>query len=141
MKVLFDTNLILDVVFRRQPFVIDSGRLWQAHLENKIDGYVTASSVTDIFYVSRRLTDVVRAREAVETTLDTLNVATVDEAILRYANQLAGKDFEDNVQIACAVANGLDGIVTRDRLGFRRSPIRAYAPDELLDLIREETNE
>lgn len=61
MRVLFDTNIVLDVLLNRQPWVGDASQLWQAHDEGKLEAYLTATTLTNIFYIARRQTDAQRA--------------------------------------------------------------------------------
>jgi predicted nucleic acid-binding protein len=130
MRVLFDTNVVLDVLLNRDPWVVDAKVLWQAVDDEKLIGYLPASALTDIFYVARRLTDIVRARQAVQVCLDGFEIATVDRGVLERAQLLSGSDFEDNVQMACAEFNDLDAIVTRNPVDFESSPIAIWSPGE-----------
>jgi len=88
MRVLLDTNVLLDVLLKRDPWVAESSAVWQAHDEGQIVGHVMACAIADIFYIARRLTALEIARTAVRI-------------------------FEDNLQIGCASLAGLDAIVTR----------------------------
>ena len=137
-RVLLDTNIILDVLFRWKEWVENSGGVWGAHVKNDIAAYVTATTVTDIFYVVRRQINLETARDAVTKILQSLEVVAVDQGVLFYANQLAGNDFEDNVQIACVVKAKLDAIVTRDKTGFKLATVPVLLPGELLAQIQAE---
>lgn len=99
-----------------------------------IAGFMSASSLTDIFYLVSRNVGVSVARQAVRTCLKTLQICTVDYATLDHADQLPGSDFEDNVQIACALRYGLDAIVTHDKV-FYKGFIPVLSPAELLKRI------
>lgn len=134
-SILVDTNILLDVLLNREPWIADSTRLWSACEQGKVAGFVCASSFTDIFYVARRLTDLAKARSAVRLCLETFEVCAVDKSSLEIAEQLAGNDFEDNLQLACAIQYRLDAIVTRDNDGFRDAPILILTPADLLDLL------
>jgi len=135
MRVLFDTNIILDVLLNREPWVEGSGALWQAHDEGRISGYVVASTLTDIFYIARRLTDVKTAWTAVRICLEAFEVCPVDREALKRATSLTGDDFEDNLQMACADLMGLDVIATRNKNDFEGSRVPALAPSEILALL------
>ncbi len=135
MKLLLDTNVVLDVVFRREEWLEASGGVWQAHVEGQIEGFLTATTVTDIFYVVRRYATLEKAREVVTSILNTLSIVAVDQTVLVYANQIPSSDFEDNVQIACVVQAGLEAIVTRDKKGFKVATVPVYTPAELLDVL------
>ncbi|MCA9997344.1 MAG: PIN domain-containing protein [Anaerolineales bacterium] len=116
--------------------------MWDAHDDRKINGYVTATSLTDLFYILRKRTNQQQAWESVQKVFRSFTICEVNETILEYALQLSGSDFEDNVQIACAYAYELGGIVTRDETGFVRSKIPVFKPGELLaELARRTTND
>jgi predicted nucleic acid-binding protein len=57
MRVLLDTNVVLDVLLNRDPWVQDSAAVWQASDQGRIVGHVVASTITTVFYVARRLAD------------------------------------------------------------------------------------
>ena len=110
----------------------DSQAVWEAVDEERLRAYLPASAVTDVYYVARRLTDLSRARRAVQVCLDSFEIATVERLVLERAQALSGVDFEDNVQIACAELTGLEAIVTRDADGFLGSPLPVWSPRECL---------
>ena len=64
MRVLLDTNVVLDVLLDRQPWAVDAGAIWAACDQGRLDGFVTASSMTDFFYIARRASDLPAARAA-----------------------------------------------------------------------------
>ena len=131
-RAFFDTNVVLDVLLKRSPWDVDAAACWQACDEGTLLGFLTASTLTDIFYLARKQKGLDDAREAVRLCLKTFAICTVDRTALEAAIDLSGTDFEDNLQIACATLAGLDAIVTRDHQGFRDSLIPALTPAELL---------
>mgnify|MGYP001048164763 CR=1 FL=1 len=137
MRILFDTNVLLDVLLKREPWVTQSSSAWQASDEGKIIGHVTACVIPDIFYIARRLTTVETARTAVRICLEAFEVCPVDLQALEQAEALSGSDFEDNLQIACATQAGLDAILTRDKRGFQAAPMPVLTPAELLEQLAE----
>lgn len=132
MRILLDTNVILDVLLDREPWATDAAQIWRMCSDGRLNGYACASSITDIFYIARRLTDVTRARAAVRLCLATFMICPVDRDTLDMADGMMGDDFEDNLQIACAIGSNLDVIITRDPEGFQQSPIRAITAGDLL---------
>ena len=114
-RVLLDTNVVLDVLLDRHPWNVQAIAIWQAHLRNEIAAHMTATSVTDVFYVARRLAGREQAWRAIRACLDQLYVIAVGATELQAAVNSGGRDFEDGLQVACATAAGLDAIVTRDR--------------------------
>lgn len=139
MRVLIDTNIALDFLLEREPFFQDAEMLFQAINDGEVVGYVTATTLTDIFYISRRHTrSVEQAREAVSETLIAMAICPVDRAVLELAFNSGLDDFEDAVQIFSAVAQGLEAIVTRDAQGFLSSPIPVLSIQELLQQVRQQ---
>jgi predicted nucleic acid-binding protein len=132
MRVLVDTNIILDVLLKREPWAAAAAAVWRLCSEKKIVGYVSASAFTDIYYIARRHTDSERARIALRLCLDTFAVCAIDQGTLEQAYALPGADFEDNVQIACALSNAFDFIVTRNVPDFSSSPVPVITAEELL---------
>ena len=132
MRVLIDTNVVLDVLLNREPWIADARALWQANEEGRVIGYIAASAITDIFYVARRLAGLETARTAVTLCLEAFEICAVDHQVLEQAQKMSGNDLEDNLQIACARLAGLDAIVTRDKEGFSASPTPVLTPAELL---------
>ncbi len=132
MRVLLDTNILLDVLLKRDPWVTQSSAVWQAHDQDKITAQVMACAITDIFYVARRLAGLQTAHTAARLCLQTFEICAVDHQALEQAQMLSGNDFEDNLQIACAGLANLDAIITRDKKGFQASTIPILTPAKLL---------
>ncbi|MEI7772744.1 MAG: PIN domain-containing protein [Chloroflexales bacterium] len=132
MKILVDTNVVLDVLLDRAPWADDASQIWRACETGRLHGCVPGSALTTIFYVARRMTTLRTAQVAVGLCLATFDVLPVDRAALEHATMLAGSDFEDNVQLACALAAGMDAIVTRNGSDFRDSPVLLLTPAELV---------
>ena len=135
MRVLMDTNVVLDVLLKREPWVKDSAAAWLASDEGRITGHITATTLTDIFYISKRLGGLDVARQAVRTCLDAFEICAVDRKALEHAETLPGDDFEDNVQIACASIANLDAIITRNKDDFEGAQPHALLPSELLSQL------
>jgi predicted nucleic acid-binding protein len=137
---LFDTNVVLDVVLNREPWVASSYAIWQAHDHRHLVGFVSASTITDVFYVARRIAGIDQAFRAVRLCLETFEICTVDRKTLEKAERLPGNDFEDRLQIACAIIAELDAIVTRDVEGFSDSPVPVLSPTEALEKLHSDTH-
>jgi len=130
-RILLGTNVILDWLLDRHPFVEKALRFWQAHDAGRASLHVPASVLTDIFYIARRQIGASAAMESLDRCLAVFEIIPVDKTILLRARALPGNDFEDNVAIACAEAEQLDVIITRDVKGFQRSPVSALDPMSL----------
>lgn len=132
MKVLLDTCVLLDLLLNRSPWAADMVAVWDAHRRSQIEAYLAAFAVPAVFYIIRRQTDLATARTAVADCLATLHIAPVGQAALVAAQTMPGSDFEDNLQIACAIHSGLDLIVTRDPRGFAHSPLPVCTSADLV---------
>lgn len=133
MRVLIDTNIALDFLLQREQFFQDAELLFDAIDSGQVIGYVTATTLTDIFYIARRRTrSVEQARQAITEILSVMEICPVSRVVLESALGLSLVDFEDAVQVACAVAQGLDAIATRDRQDFSSSPVTVLSVQELL---------
>ena len=96
MRVLFDTNVVLDVLLRREPWAKEAAAVWQANDEGRIVGYILASALTDVFYIACRHKGLEAARVAIHTCLEAFEICAVDRQTLEQADALPGDDFEDN---------------------------------------------
>ena len=132
MKVLFDTNVLLDAILAREPFLADAAFLLNAVESGRVEGFMSATTVTDVHYlVGRQTKSSEAAIAAVTRLLALMEICAVDREVLEQAIELGLPDFEDAVQIACAIELELEGIVTRDVNGFVGSPIPIFSPQEL----------
>jgi len=129
---LLDTSVLLDLLLNRSPWAADAAVLWEAHRHSQIRVLVAAFSLPTIFYIVRKQGGLSAARTAVHACLTTLDIAPTDQATLLAAQALAGLDFEDDLQIACAVQAGVDAIVTRDPRGFAACPISVLIPADVV---------
>jgi len=132
MRVLLDTNVVLDVLLNRAPWVVDAAATWDAHRAGRITAYLAAYTVPTVFYVIRQQNDLAAAHNAVRACLESLEILPVSRSTLQLAQRQAASDYEDNLQIASAIEGTLDAIVTRDPSGFAHSPVRVLTPAELL---------
>lgn len=135
MKVLIDTNVVLDVLLERQPFVENAIALFEQIELGNIAGAIAATTLTNIFYIIRKAESREAAISAVNRLLIGLQFCAVDRPTVETALSLGLKDFEDSIQLACALLNQLDGIVTRDSKDFIGSQLPIYSPTELLSQL------
>jgi predicted nucleic acid-binding protein len=142
MRVLIDTNIVLDFLLQREPFLQDAELLFQAIEVGKIRGYVTATTLTDIFYIARKHTgSIEQARQAISEILTIMIICPIDRAVLESAFNSGLVDFEDAIQIFSAVAQGLDAILTRDTKGFLSSPVPVISVQELLRQLEKQNSD
>lgn len=138
MRVLFDTDVILDVVLAREPFAQESAQLFKLHEQRKIDAHIAAITPINVFYVTRKLKGPQEAQQAVELLLASLAVCSLDHSVLDQAYKLPFGDYEDAVQNASAVASGLDVIITRDIKDYRNATLPVFSPTDFLIKLESE---
>ncbi len=135
MRILLDTNIVLDVLLHREPFVHDSIRLWQASDNGLFEASICAFSLPTIHYICRRQAGLAAAQRAVDLCVEAFEVCALYRECIVAARQFPGGDFEDNLQIACAITDFMQGIVTRNPHDYAHSPIRVYTTAELLEML------
>ena len=136
MRILLDTNIVLDVLLNREPFVTDARLLWQLVDAGEFDDAITAFSLPIIHYICQRHAGRVAADGAVDICLDAFEVCPVYRECILAARGIPGNDFEDNLQMACALSDFMQGLVTRNPRDFTNAPIRIFTPAELLGILR-----
>ncbi len=135
MRIMIDTNIFLDVLTEREPFFEDSKAVLELCENKKVQGFLPASSVTDIFYLVRRqLHSTDLAYKALGSVLDIAKVLTVTNEDVMNAYLQRASDFEDCLLATCAKANQCKAIVTRNKKDFLAFGITLLSPEELLKL-------
>ncbi len=135
IRVLFDTNILLDVLLDRQPFVGASQELWAAIEERKAEAFISAHAVTTIHYFLAKAVGNARAKRSLGAILSVFQAAAIDGSVVQSALQAGDSDFEYAVSAAAAHSQHCDYIVTRNLKGFRKSPVPAVTPGALLAMI------
>ncbi len=135
MKVLIDTNIILDVLCSRQEFLEDSVNVFKLCEVSKIFGYVSALSIPNIVYIMRKELDVEKIKEILDKLSLIFTIADLKADDLKKAASLNFKDYEDAVQSACASRIRADYIITRNIKDFVGSKVMAIKPSELFKML------
>ncbi|MEQ1605764.1 MAG: PIN domain-containing protein [Pyrinomonadaceae bacterium] len=132
MRVLIDTNVFLDYVLERHPFHAKAEDIILRLANEEFVGYVSAITPVNVYYFGRKMKDREHARLEVRRLVRLVEIAQTDKNVLQTAFTLDFTDYEDAVQCASAIAEGLDAIVTRNTKDFEKSPIPVYSPAEFL---------
>ena len=135
MKVLIDTNIILDVLCKRPAFYEDSAKIFKLCEVKKISGVISALSIPNIMYILRKELDADKTREILDSLMLIFSVADLKADDLKKAADMRFKDYEDVIQSACATRIKANYIVTRNIKDFSESKVTAIKPAELLDRI------
>lgn len=131
-RVFVDSDVILDVATGRTPFVDHSAPVLAAMENGRFLGFVSSNSVTNIYYVLRKIGTHEKAKRFIGSILTYLSVLPVRHATILDALASGFPDFEDAVQHRCALDNLCECIVTRNGHDYRTSVIPVYTPLEFL---------
>jgi len=135
MRILFDTNVVLDVFLNREPFVESAARLFDANVQGDLQGMLGATTVTTIYYLLTSNRGSAVAQEKVKELLRLFDVAAVNRRVLTQAIESGFADYEDAVLHSAARTAGADGIVTRNTTDFSDATLAVYTPTELLTIL------
>ena len=135
MKVLVDTNVVLDVLLDRHPFSKDATRIFALVEESKLEGFLCATTVTTIDYLLGRALTSRKARTTLKRLLDLFEVAPVNRPVLEAALRSGISDFEDAVLEQSGKLVSVDAIVTRNIKEFKKSTVVVLDPAELLSAV------
>ncbi|MFH1024057.1 MAG: PIN domain-containing protein [Planctomycetota bacterium] len=132
MRVLVDTNVVLDVLLARQPFVGASAGVFSLVERSRIEGLLCATTVTTIDYLLKQTLPRPAAHQALRTLLELFEIAPVNRAVLEEALKSRVADFEDAVLDQAARLAGAEIVVTRNQADFRHASLKILGPDEFL---------
>ena len=140
MRAILDTNVVMDVLQRREPWFQDGAVIFRAIANKQVNGYLTARQIADLHFFSRKqfkgdenvdakARQVIRKLLALFETIDTLAIDCQN------ALGINNGDYEDAILIESAARAGVDCIVTRNPAHFNVSSVQVYSPDEFVPVI------
>ena len=137
MKVFLDTNVLLDILSDARPSHDDALTLLQVIKKRRLSACLTTQSIIDASYVRTQSAkgSVAQFREAIRTLSSFLEVIAIDGYDLEAANDCQIPDYEDAAQIACALNNFCDAIITGDQAFSRYTSLPIYAPTAFCDAL------
>ena len=136
MRMMIDTNIIIDVLLEREPFYAHSKTVLDLCENKDIYGFISASAATDIFYLIRKgLGSTDEAYKALGHILDIVKVLTVTNDDVTDAFLVKAKDFEDCLLATCAKSNKCSGIITRNKKDFLGFGVALYSPEDVLEMM------
>ncbi len=137
MRVLLDTNVVLDFVLARQTFFVEADEIFIRLQNLEFEAFVSAITPINVFYTTQKEKDKTAAFTAIEELLKLVQITKSDDYIYQKALTLGFNDYEDAVQHECAMAENLDTIVTRNTKDYKNSSIKIYSPAEFLEFLKQ----
>ena len=136
MDILIDANIILDVLFQRDPFYENSMQIVQSCIKGHVVGFVSAHTVTTMWYLLRHEFSLEERRKMFKLVFSWCRIASVGQSeLLSALDRDSFPDFEDCVQDECAASVHARYIITRNKKDFVHSKIPALLPAEFIDIM------
>ncbi len=133
-KALLDTNIVLDAIAAREPFRENAEAIFRLIKDKTINAFITANSVTDIYYVARKKRGEAETREALRILLNTFSLVDVRGHECREALEYPLEDYEDALLCVCGLKAGVDCVITRDEgmLQAKKGALQILSPETFL---------
>lgn len=135
-RILLDTNVILDIALKREPHFEYSSKIFELIDKGQILGCITATTVTDIYYISKKEKGNKVAIEFISKLIEIVDVIGVDKNTIIKALKSNLSDFEDAVQVTAAEFNEIGTIITRNKSDFLNIGLEILSPKELEDNLK-----
>ena len=129
---MLDTNIIIDIALERQPYFTNSETVLAFVEQGQIEGYISASTISDLYYLIRKQKGRDLTIEFLQEILTFCQIATVNQDAIIMAFTTNFQDFEDSIQYSTAVVNKLDAIITRNPQDFPIVTLRIITPEQLI---------
>ncbi len=127
-RIFLDANVLLDVLLEREPFYHDALKIWAAYENGLVEGYVSAITINNVYYIVRRLKSESTAMVCVRILLRIFKVVAVDTEVLSLSADLHNHDYEDDIQLQCAMRSRCSQLFTRDATHFDNTQIAVVPP-------------
>ncbi len=136
MRILIDTNIILDLIQNREPYCENASKIISSCIKLDNTGYLSAHSLSDLFFILRKYKSVSERKELILHLCKYFKIIPENmDFFVSVCINPDWNDLEDGLQMKCAENEKLDYIITRDeKNGFMNSPVKTITPDDFLKL-------
>ena len=135
-RIFIDTDIILDLLAKREPFYRYSAELFTLIDNGRVKGFISSVIITNLHYILCRLLDKKHAAANLQKLTTLLTILPVNEKIIKLALASEFKDFEDAVQYYTAVENNLKFLITRNKKDYKTADISILNAEEFLNLYK-----
>ncbi|WP_026706077.1 type II toxin-antitoxin system VapC family toxin [Flavobacterium soli] len=132
MRVFLDTNVIIDLIIKREPFYYEIAEITTNAEKNELTLFTSSLSFVNTFYIASKVNTKESVLEILRKFRIICNVSVIDEFNIDKSLISDFSDFEDAVQYNSALHHNCDCIITRDKIGFKNSKINVMTPTEFL---------
>ena len=140
MKVVIDNNVIIDALRPNPDFESDAKRVFQLIWQGKISPYMCANSLTDVFYIMKKVQGAARTKKTIADLMTAIAIAPLTESDCKDALALPMDDFEDAIIAVCAQKINADCIVSRDRKFINEGTlVEVITPGQMIERLIEKT--
>jgi predicted nucleic acid-binding protein len=140
MKIFLDTNILFDVLTKREPFYFHSLKIWTLVKENITEGYISAISVTNLYYIIKKMKGQKIAEGFVDELINDFEIVPLTKEILHQARTIHGKDYEDLIQYFSAIHLGCELLITRNKKDFPKTGVMVLSPSKFLKNLENSTS-
>lgn len=134
-KIFIDTDIIIDLFAKREPFYEDSAKLFTNIDSGLIKGYISPIIIANLHYILTKLKNKTQAEKNIQKLLNLVNILSVDEKIINLALSSNFKDFEDSIQYYTAVEHKIKYLITRNIKDYRNAEISILTAEEFNNII------
>ena len=138
MRVLLDTDVVLDFLLKRRLFFPDADKIFVRLQNMDFEGFVSSITPINAFYTCRKENGKNVAFDAVRELLKVVEICPAGKSDLLNALSFGFSDYEDAVQRASAIAANLNAIITRNTKDYTTSPVPVHTPAEFLKNLQNE---
>lgn len=137
-KVFVDSDIILDLLMKREPYYAASVKLFGLIENKKIEGYVSSLIFSNLFYIIKKLENKEKAINSLKKLKILLNILPIDNKIIELGLTSNFKDFEDSLQYYAAIENGIKTLITRNINDYKSAKINIYTADEYINIYNDQ---
>jgi len=132
MKIFVDSDIILDLLAQREPHFEHAAKLFTLIDQQKIEAYTSPLIFANLHYLLKKLTSNASALKSLRKLKTLINILPVDERVIEQALNSGFSDFEDAIQYFTAVNNGINFLLTRNKIDYKKSKIAVSTSEEFL---------
>ena len=135
MRVLLDTDVVIDFLMAREPFAQRARQIFELNAQRKIQCYIASITRLNVFYIARKSHSLEDRLRIIRQLLLQVEVTAISHEILLRAFDFGFLDYEDAVQCACAEADGVEAIVTRNVDDYKNAKLPVFTPGDFLQRL------